>query len=210
MAPFFGVFAALLQLCGYASYLYKMLRGEILPNRLSWLMFAYGTLLLILLEAERGASWDILLLPGVCALSSIAVALACWRQRGKRVRLSRADLWVFCLDLLLTFGYVLAWLLLSYGIIHEEERRGTDLFILFLWNIGIFSAFTPLFLGVRKNPEYEHPLPWIFWTSAYLCLVLATWIQQEPLELFFYPTCNAIAHLSIAWLSTQTRAKLKI
>src|SRR3989344_4876352 len=72
-----GIFAAALQATGYLVYGFKVLRKEILPNPASWLMFAYGTSFLLILEWDRDASFALLALPAACALLSIIIALYC-------------------------------------------------------------------------------------------------------------------------------------
>lgn len=54
-----GIVAAALQAAGYLVYGSRVLRRDILPNPTSWLMFAYGTTLLFILEWDRDASYDI-------------------------------------------------------------------------------------------------------------------------------------------------------
>src|SRR3989344_1630949 len=113
-----GIVAAALQAAGYFFYGSKVLRKDILPNPTSWLMFAYGTTLLLVLEWDRDASFALLALPTVCAIMSVGVAIYClkhveraWWPTHPLERLS------FALDVTLTIVYLSVWVFLTKGII---------------------------------------------------------------------------------------------
>ena len=194
-----GVFAALLQVAGYTFYGSKVLRGDIKPNPTSWLMFAYGTTFLLIVEWDRDASLALLLLPAACALSSIVVALYTlrdthiWWPRHPLERLS------FGLDVLLTVIYLLTWLFLVNGVIVEAQKDWADILILTCWNIGIFTAFFPLLRQVYHHPGTEHAMPWLVWTCAYFVLTMATLFEVGGFnELALYPLSSMFVHGFIA------------
>lgn len=195
-----GLLAASLQAIGYLVYGFKVLRKEILPNPASWLMFAYGTTFLVILEWDRDASLALLALPIVCAFLSIAIALYClhkvrrtwWPEHG-------LEKFSFSLDVLLTIAYLFTWMLLGQGSIGVADKNLADVFILICWNIGIFTAFFPLLRQVYHHPRTEHAAPWIIWTCAYATLALVTILEQgSPDELALYPLINTIIHGFIA------------
>src|SRR3989344_3985059 len=101
-----GLVAASLQATGYLVYGFKVLKRDIAPNPASWLMFAYGTTLLLVLEWDRGASFAVLALPFICAVSSAVVAWYCLRKAQRtwwpEHVLERIS---FVLDVLLTVAY---------------------------------------------------------------------------------------------------------
>ena len=194
-----GIFAALLQVAGYALYGSKVLKRDIRPNAISWFMFAYGTTLVFVLEWDRDAGLALLALPAACALSSIAVAIYAlrgtkeWWPEHPLERLS------FGLDILLTVTYVSAWILLLNGLIVQSQKDWVDILILVCWNVGIFTAFYPLLRQVYSNPETEHAMPWMVWTLAYFMLVLATFFEVGGFnELILYPLINVAVHGFVA------------
>lgn len=63
-----AILSGVLQVAGYVLYIKKTLGKEINPNPTSWLMWAYGTTLVLVLELDRNAGWEILLLPFLCAV----------------------------------------------------------------------------------------------------------------------------------------------
>ncbi len=195
-----GIFAAILQASGYLAYGFKVLKRDITPNATSWLMFAYGTALVLILEWDRNAQFALLILPAICALSSILVAVYCvgrtnawWPEH----RLERAS---FLLDITLTIAYLCTWLLLTYGIINSSERNWAVIFILVCLNLGIFTSFYPLLRQVYNHPGSEKALPWLIWTCAYVTLAFATLTEQGGVnELMLYPLINAFVHGSIGF-----------
>lgn len=129
-----GVAAGLLQLWGYIIYLRKVER----PNPLTWLMFGYGTLILTVLEWDKGATNAELMLPMVCTALGLYVMAKAWRRalrerpagtyRGLRRFWPDAfwpeDTWEcrsFGTDLTVTAGYVLAWGLATFHILDMAE-----------------------------------------------------------------------------------------
>lgn len=194
-----GVFAALLQAAGYAFYGSKVLARDIRPNAASWLMFAYGTSLLLVVEWDRDAGVALLALPAVCAISGIIVAFHALR---------RADLWwpehflekfSFGFDMFLTFAYVSAWIFLVNNFIIEEQKALAEIIILVFVNITTFTAFYPLLRQVYHHPYTEHAMPWTIWALAYLMLGVATIAEAGfATELLLYPVSNIGLHGFIA------------
>src|SRR3989338_1893882 len=197
-----GVFAALLQVAGYAFYGSKILTRDIRPNAASWLMFAYGTTLLLVVEWDRDASFALLALPAACALSSMIVAF---------YKLRRAAVWwpehvlertSFGLDILLTIAYVSAWLFLVNGLIAETQKDWIDILILLFVNLATFTSFYPLLRQVYHHPYTEHATPWTIWALAYFTLGVATVVEGGiATELLLYPVINVALH---GWIAGRT------
>jgi len=194
-----GIFAALLQVAGYAFYGSKILTRDIKPNAISWLMFAYGTTLLFIVEWDRDASFALLALPAACALSSVAVAFYALRKASGWWPTHILERFSFGMDILLTFLYLATWILLAKGLIGDEEKNLAEVLILVCWNIGIFTAFFPLLRQVYHHPHTEHAAPWAIWTLAYLVLAFVTLVEEGVFnELILYPLVSAGIHGFIA------------
>lgn len=195
-----GLLAAILQALGYLAYGFKVLKRDITPNATSWLMFAYGTTFLLILEWDRDASIALLALPAICALSSIGIAVYCVR-RTKRAWWPEHPLerFSFALDIALTVSYIFVWILLLRGIVVESNKDVADILILACWNFGVFTAFFPILRQVYHHPASEKALPWAIWTYAYATLLFITILEQGNLsELTLYPAINAVVHGAIA------------
>ena len=199
MAISLGIVAALLQFMGYIVYGFKVLRKDILPNPASWLMFAYGTSLLVILEWDQGATTAVLALPIICAFSSIGVAFYSLRKTKVWWPEHVLDRFSFMLDIILTVAYMSAWILLTRGLIDQQTKNLATTIILICWNAGILTAFFPLLRQVYHHPSTEHAVPWVLWTGAYGILSLLTLAAKGAWSvLLLYPMINFVIHASIA------------
>lgn len=203
--------SGLLQALGYLVYIRKSLSKEIEPNPTTWLMFAYGTALLTVLEWDRDAQWPLLVLPAVCALLSIRVTFLCWRNGKLKWPESWVDRFAFLTDLLLTVAYVSVWYASSHQVISEQEREALVIAFLLCSNASTVISFIPLMREARKNPEHEHPLPWTIWSSAYGTLAVATILEEGwQTELLIYPATNMLLHGFVAILALTPKKKHSI
>jgi hypothetical protein len=158
-------------------------------------MFAYGTSLMLFLEWRVGASWEVLVLPGVCALMSIVVALMCFRK-GAPVPADTAERWAFGADIGLTFGYIaLMGRIGTHGFFNAAFVVAS--------NATTITAFVPILLSTWRNPEHEKAAPWVLWTFAYGLLAITTWFSTglSAPTLLIYPIASVILHGSIAALA---------
>lgn len=201
-----GIFAGMLQILGYALYIRKTLHSEIEPNPATWLMFAYGTFLLTVLEFDTGAAWGLLILPITCFILGAYVAYLCWRKGKLSWPKDVEDRVAFIADLTLTAAYVTAWHLLKQGTINESEREILTLLFLICSNMTTITAFIPILRGAYRHPHKERPLAWMVWTCAYAVLGIAT-IQEQGwfTILLVYPASSVLLHGLVGWLSRPTR-----
>lgn len=198
-----GILAGALQALGYTLYIRQVLRKEIEPNAATWLMFAYGTALLGILEFSRGAGWELLYLPAACAAMSIVVAFICWKQGTLHWPKEWQDQLAFVTDVVLTVCYAGAWGLAVSGVLDESERGYANLAFLICSNLTTITSFSPLIRGaVRK----ESPMPWVVWTYAYTVLGVTTFATEGLwTELMIYPVLNAVLHARVAWLAQSRK-----
>lgn len=209
-----GVGAAILQLIGYLVYLRN---GDIAPNPLTWLMFAYGTLLMTLLEWGSGATVQELLLPIVCSAMAICVAGRCFVHARRRdpSRFLPQGMWsddwrdqaAFRTDILLTALYLGASALAFFGQIAPHIEEAALLVFLIFGNLTTCSAFFPLIRNVLENPDDERTAPWTIWAAGYALLALTTIAVDggAATELLIYPALNAFLHGAVAFLSRKSR-----
>lgn len=204
-----GVIAAILQAVGYVLYIIDSIKNRIRPNGATWLMFAYGTALLTVLEWDNHASLALLGLPATCAVMGIFVAILCAKRGALQWPKAWDDVWeirAFKSDLVLTALYFTAWLLTGMMLLNEIQRSLAAL--VFLWgsNGTTFTAFVPMLKSTYQEPHRERPRAWILWSCAYFLLGVATVLEQGWWTvLLVYPASNAVLHGVIAWLSSQRR-----
>jgi hypothetical protein len=204
-----GYISGAFMIMGYWLYIRHALVDGFDPNPSTWLMFAYGTALLTVLEFDKDAAWHLLLTPIACSVLSIWVALICWR-RGK---IRWPDRWedrsAFILDIVLTIAYVSAWVIATYGLIEtftETDRENAAFFFLIFSNMTTLTAFAPLIISSFKNPGEEYAPAWTVWTLSYITLGIATYVDEGTVltELMIYPALCTVLHGLTAWLGRRS------
>jgi len=197
-----AILAAALQALGYILYARLFLKKLIRPNAASSFMFAYGTALLVLLEASDGASWPMLALPGTCAVMSIFIALLCLRK-GATEKVDRVEAVAFSADVWLTA----LWAAIAFG---SGDISPYSAGFLLAGNVTTLTAFFPVLRSTWKTPEREQPLPWLVWTSAYSVLAVVTFLAdrgQHP-ALMVYPVLSMALHGSVALMALRGPARI--
>lgn len=200
----FGILSGVFQVAGYLYYAKKARAREIEPNPTSWIMWGYGTTLIFALELDSGATGAMLILPGACALSSVAVGFICW-QHGKlrwpTEVWEKASLYT---DLVLTAIYVATWMLIGTSLLTDAQKEETDIAILVIGNLSTFVTFIPMLLNTWREPRSENPLPWTLWTAAYLALAVATVSSPEwTWYLLMYPVECLLLDAAVALVSRR-------
>jgi hypothetical protein len=206
-----AILAGGLQALGYILYLRD---GHIDPNPLTWLMFAYGTAVLTILEFDRQASWGELFLPVVCAVMGILVAAKCW-LRTKSFGGGLLDIFkpkdsldksAFSADVVITIVYVFCWVLASIQFISDGSRQTAALVFLIGSNLTTLTAFLPILKSTSAEPQRERATPWVIWTLAYASLLLLTVLNGNGFsELMLYPLSCTILHGLVAWYARPAR-----
>lgn len=203
LVPLLGLVAGALQAAGYGLYLRHALRAETRPNPASWLMFAYGTGLVVLLEGVSGGAWPVLLLPAICAVSSIVVAAQSLRHGANLRDLDRADLIAFGLDVAITVAYLATWTAQARGLVDPRSFGAVNGLLLAGAAGTSITSFVPILRSTYRAPEYERPGPWIIWTGAYGTLGLVTLLSSASVILLIYPGINLLLHALVAALSVR-------
>ena len=196
------------------AYIEYVSDQNIRPNPITWLMFAYGTAILTILEFDRDANLAELILPVVCSVMGVFIAYRCWRiciQKNPNQWWPKemwpdhkADKLAFFGDVLITVGYVAAWLFLFIDILNTEQREFAALIFLFGSNLTTLTAFIPILRTTYQNPALERPFPWLIWTWAYLFLfVLTTHERGLFTEFNIYPVSCMILHGLVGILAVR-------
>lgn len=212
-----ALFAGFLQVIGYMWFI-RYMRYETEPNPITWLMFAYGVIPIVVFEfdvvfhatLEEGAerNYFILVLPVVCAMLAIYVAMILFRKgRGRWPR--NALEWVsFIADVLLTIAYVGAWALYWEEVINQDTRSWATIFFLVASNATALTAFMPTIADTYRHPERERTGPWLVWAFAYVWLGVATYysVGETLLNvLLIYPVLNTCLHALVGVLALSVR-----
>ena len=211
-----GLLAGALYLLGSIVYFSKL--EKIDPNPVTWLMFSYGTLIIIVLEWDRDATWPELVLPIVDATLDLLIMFEVWRRarRDERAREGVARLWPGKLrpqnrlervslysDLTITALYVGAWTLSLVSLLPEESRQLAVAFFLAFSNLTVVTEFSPIVASTWRRPDREHWMPWILWTVGSGTLGYVTYMNHgwaDPLML--YPMLSLVFCCLVGLLAT--------
>jgi amino acid transporter len=167
-------------------------------------MFAYGTALLVLLEAMHGASWEILLLPVICGALAVLEGVL-YGNRWRAEPIDRLAVIAFAVDAALSVVYVMAWIGSRVGGVSVETDRTLTAVFLLCVNATTFTSFFPLLRSTHRDPSRERMWPWIVWAFAYALLLLVTLLDDRGARpsLLVYPALNLALHAGMAVLATR-------
>lgn len=200
----FAILSGLLQALGYFVYVKKTLANEINPNPTSWLMWSYGTALVLILEWSHNASAAMLVLPAVCSISSMVVAFICSRRGTFKWPNETSDKIALYTDLTLTLTFIIIWILVSVQILDVGQQEVANISLLVIGATSSIITFVPLIRNTWGNPNDEHWIMWAIWTLAYGFLLLATILSDHwTWDLAIYPAINCCLHFTVALLATR-------
>jgi uncharacterized membrane protein len=201
--------ATLLQTLGYLLYVRGALRHRIDPNPTSWLMWAYGTALVVLIETDQGIHPLLRLLPIACASCSVLVAALCWRQGALAWPRDRSDRAALSIDLALTAAYVTLSLAALAGTVPETREHSAKMLLLVCVSTSSITSYLPILRSTRRTPTAEEWLPWAVWTSAYAALLLATILVEgtspAALQFWIYPAICLVLSGMVGWYALKPR-----
>lgn len=206
--------AAGLQAVAYVVYLRRASDGRIEPNPTSWLMWAYGTALVVVLESDQGIHPALRLLPIVCAACCVCVAGLCWRRGSLQWPEERPDRIALGIDLSATGVYVAVTLAAAAGSMAWAVADAGKAVLLVCLSLSTVVSFLPMLRGTRQDPSVEEPAPWMMWTVAYTLLLAAT-IREEgaslhALQFWVYPAVCAGLSGMVAWYAAPFGLVLKL
>lgn len=235
-ATYFGLTAGIFQLAGYiAYYIFVIRKKDKEAEPLTWFMFAYGTALLTIMELDsmmQEAALDfsrinvlsVLLLPIICALGGIGVAVGIWHKNLRltkkwwphkwKVDWSETDGKAFAVDIALTLCYLGLWIFTLFGTTVGNTHLWWVIAFLVASNLTTFPNFVPILRKAWSHPEKEDARPWAIWAVAYALLVIPTWVHGSEgmvwpmsasplswdvsfyafLALMSYPVINTVMH----------------
>lgn len=204
LTPVFLVLVLIFEVFGYLLYIHKSLINEVHPNPVAWIMFAYGALVMALLDWDRDASLLVLSQPVICALFNLVIVLIIWHKGKLELPSDRADKIALTSDFLITAVYIYLKIGLLNNFLNSQEVDMSVLVLLILSNVSLLICYIPLIRNVHQNPGHENYLPWLFWLCSYVVLLAGTFYQYGTLnEFFMYPVISILIHISILVLSVR-------
>ena len=188
-----GLVAGALQAAAYLIYALQVVRAECRPNGMTWLMWSYGTLVLLIIERDVGAPVSILILPAVCSACSLFISGYAF-VRSHYIAPVRQDWAVLALDVLILAGYVtLAGGLRGHAAGVSEY---SNLFV-FLTGATTLTSSWPILRTTYLEPGHERPAAWFVWCAAYASMGAAMILEGLAWEYGVYPVLSFLIHLAI-------------
>lgn len=188
-----GILAGLMHIVAFVIYHKQIFQGTSRPDITTWTLWFFLSPLNCVSYMEMNKNWMTWILPISSTIACIVVFVISL-FRGK---LSELDLWH---TIALIIGIV------SIGV-WWYYRSAT--YANLLLQVCIIISFIPTLGGVWKDPAKEKSLPWFIWSSAYIFLMAAIFLEWEdkPLQLV-YPINCLIWHAWVGILSLR-KPKLK-
>lgn len=180
--------ATLTHIVAFVMYNRQLLKGKSKPNIISWLIWAFITILNFTSYNVMSGDWLKSLLPTVSSMLCVLTFVLTFFT-GRFARVSWADMLALALGLF------------AAGLWHLLNSATYANLIL---QASIAIGFLPTFRSVWERPNNEPPIPWFVWCAAFslgLIVVLLRW-QGQYQDLVYYLNC-LVLHLAIAVLSLR-------
>jgi hypothetical protein len=202
-----GVAAGLAHAAGFWLYARRILRGEVRPNGMSWLMRSYGTAVIILIWAGLALPTPLLVQPLASLACALAVAALVLR-RGSWLRPARQDYWVLVADLALLGGCLVAMHGPWAGSAGTPEGLATVAFL--AASLRKVAPYWPILRTTFLDPSGEHPDAWFAWAAGYGALLLAAASAGLGWAFLLFPAATLAIHVGLGWLALPRRARLRL
>lgn len=194
-----GLAAGITQFVAYIIYSVQVVRADRRPNRMTWLMWVYGTFVFVAIELHLGAPLSVLVLPAICMLYSIGVAVCAFLQ-GSFLRPERQDVAALALDAVLMLGYAGAILMASAA---GRPPEGIGLIFVGLAGVSALTSSWPVLRTTFAAPGNERPLPWFVWSAACGLLVLAAMAVGLAWPFLVYPILSQVVAMMIGLFALE-------
>lgn len=190
-----GIFSGILQFIGYCVYTHNVSKDKIKPNPASWLIWAYGNILVCLsylFLVDGNLTFAAEILPIVCSITCVIVAIYFMIIGKFRPLVSFEKKIIFfdlCVTLIWASSEFLGLDILPVGAIH----------ILLL--LSTVMSFIPLYKEVFVDPTVEKPKAWFIWSFAYVLLLVVVILEGSNLYSLLYPILYTVLHAVVGVLA---------
>jgi hypothetical protein len=183
-----AVLSNLIHITAFIIYNKDLLKGESNPNRASWGIWAFITILNFTSYGSMSGDWIKSLLPTISAILCIGTFFLTLFKGGKFV-FNKWDVTALSLSIFAS----LVWISL-------QSATYANLIL----QIAVTIGFIPTVKSVVSKPENEKPLPWFLWSSAFIfaiLLVILRWNNQW--QDLVYPINALLWHFAVAVISCR-------
>jgi len=178
----FAILTAVISFLAGVSYVLATLRGETKPNRVTFWLLAFISLIIILAQLEENVGWAIV---SACAslFNTSLVLIVSYANKQAFWQTKKQD-------------YLFGGIAL-FGVALWQITDDANLAILFSI-IADFFAFLPTIVKSYSNPETENKKSYVMWFVAYgfALLTINDWRFSE----YAFPAYLTVANLLLVYL----------
>ncbi|MEI7452283.1 MAG: hypothetical protein WCK37_03725 [Candidatus Falkowbacteria bacterium] len=191
-----GMISGLMVVFGASSYFYRTWQGKIIPNIVTWLLFSFIELSILINYRAVGASDN--LWPAVFTLlDSLLITTIIIAKYGRKIKLKRFDYFCFALGFI---SLVLWWC--------WRENPAYAQYSLYAAMLADVAAGIATLNSDHSNPDEDRPFMWLIFAAAYGLDMLA--IKKHDIANYSLPIYMCLGAIIIAIPLIRYRIKMKI
>ena len=184
-----GILAGVIQARGYSLYINATKKHSITPSPTTWFIFSFDVFILTILEAGAGAQMEDLIVPAVCTVGAIWMAITLCIEKGQIVRATRLvkvsamrHIKKWELVRAARFAFRIAMLFIRNARLPQDKSDRTVLLIAMVIVIGYFPLW---FLGEVSTiipKEIQHQAALWFLVLSTVNTVIGFWPTVKNYE----------------------------
>lgn len=187
-----AVLTNIIHITAFVLYNKDILKGHSRPNRTSWGIWAFITILNFTSYSSMSDDWVKSLLPTISSFLCIATFVITLFKNG-RFQINKWD------AVALSLGIVASLVWFSV-----KSATYANLIL----QLALFIGFIPTARSAITNPKNEKPLPWFLWSLAFtlgIFVIVLRWTGQW--QDLGYTLNGIICHVTVGCLSLRKRGR---
>ena len=186
--------AAICSLAGYYTYFRKITKNSITPNRWSWLIWSFATLLETI--TYDAVSDDVVktIIFYISSVACILITIKIWRK----AQWKRPDDWSEICSVVASFAAILIWI-----IFHQAWWAHAILLV------SLPIAFIPTYKDAWANYTSEDTIAWLLWSIGDLLAIGLVVSRLQTAHEIPYAIAEFICHIIVVIIVTQRKLKVK-
>lgn len=183
--------SGMIQFLGYIVYGTLVFRKYIKANTGSWMIWAFGNLLVCFTYMENTESIYQEVLPFVCSISCLVLVVV-FLFFKKFNKPTWYEYLFFGVDFLISI----------YWFFNREVY-----IVHIIFDLSAVISFIPIYIEIYNDPTTEKKEPWLIWSFAYFLLIIISLIEKAELVTFLYPISYFILHIIIVYILNSRNKK---
>ena len=197
-AALYGATAAILQLVSYTTYVRLVITGGCVPNGVSWLMWSYGTGVVVFVQADLGTPLSVMGASVLCLVCAIFVTVRAFAAH-ERLPPARHDWLIVGTDAFILMGYLAC----IHGLLPLSSESAVN-FVL-LPAISSVLSTVPVIRTTYQDSRRERAGPWLLSALGDAFLAAAAVAEGLDWQYLVYPLVALSTQLPVAVLALGWR-----